>query len=152
MNRELEALLKAWDEFIQTPNGPDADHTNPLLSSKLWRKGVFTRPFCHLVLKATRVDSPPLEFNGQPLRKLLLESRLQAKLTRKALGTKLGVSMETIKNWEAGRVIPNKRFWPAIRGLIKDVRVVPPPPGFKGQAPRSSPAESPFSVAALSRS
>jgi len=25
MNRELEALLKAWDEFIQTPEGPEAD-------------------------------------------------------------------------------------------------------------------------------
>ena len=111
---------------------------------------MFTRPFCHLVLRATRVDSPPLEINGQPLRKLLLESRLQAKLTRKALGAKLGVSMETIKNWEAGRVIPNKRFWPVIRSLIKDVRVDSPPSGFKGQAPCSPAVEIALSVAVLS--
>ena len=25
MNRELEALLKAWDQFIQTPKGPQAE-------------------------------------------------------------------------------------------------------------------------------
>ena len=112
---------------------------------------MFTRPFCHLVLRATRVDSPPLEFNGQPLRKLLLESRLQAKLTRKALGTKLGVSMETIKNWEAGRVIPNRKFWPAIRGLIKDVRVDSPRSKFQGQALHILPVEIPLASAVLAR-
>ena len=112
---------------------------------------MFTRLFCHLVLKATRVDSPPLEFNGQPLRKLLLESRLQTKITRNALGAKLGVSMETIKNWEAGRTTPNKKFWPAIRALIMDVRVVPPPPAIKGQAARRSPVAIPASVGGLSR-
>jgi DNA-binding XRE family transcriptional regulator len=107
------------------------------------------RPFCHLVFQAVRVDSPPLEFNGQPLRKLLLESHLQVRLSRKALGTKLGVSTETIKNWEAGRVTPNKKFWPAIRTLIRDVRVVPPPDATKGQAPRRSPVEIPLSMAIL---
>src|SRR4051794_17481975 len=30
MNRELEALLKIWDEFIQTPAGPRADELHEL--------------------------------------------------------------------------------------------------------------------------
>jgi hypothetical protein len=97
------------------------------------------------------VDSPPLEFDGQPLHKLLLESRLQAKLSRKALGAKLGVSMETIKNWETGRVLPNNKSWPAIRGSIKGVRVVLPPHATKRQALRRSPVEISVSGAVLSR-
>jgi hypothetical protein len=35
MNPELEALLKAWDEFIQTPQGPQADRIHALYQSQL---------------------------------------------------------------------------------------------------------------------
>jgi hypothetical protein len=35
MNRDLEALLKAWDEFIQTPEGPEADRIFALYQSQL---------------------------------------------------------------------------------------------------------------------
>jgi len=76
----------------------------------------------------------------------------QAKEPRKALGAKLGVSMETIKNWESGRVTPNRKFWPAIRGLIRDVRVVPPPSKFEGQALRVLLAERCASVTPCHRS
>ena len=76
------------------------------------------RSFCHLVLKAVRVDSPPLEFGGRPFRKLLVESRLEAKLTQNSLAAKLGVSLKTLKNWEAGRSTPKREFWTSIRRLI----------------------------------
>jgi len=35
MNREFEALLKTWDEFIQTPNGLEADHIYGLYQARL---------------------------------------------------------------------------------------------------------------------
>ena len=35
MNRELEALLKAWDEFIQTPKGAEADRIHALSEARL---------------------------------------------------------------------------------------------------------------------
>jgi len=35
MNRELEALLKAWDEFIQTPDGPQAARIYALYQARL---------------------------------------------------------------------------------------------------------------------
>ena len=35
MNRELEALLRAWDEFIQTPKGPEADSIYALYQARL---------------------------------------------------------------------------------------------------------------------
>ena len=35
MNRELEALLKAWDELIQTPEGPEAERIQVLYKARL---------------------------------------------------------------------------------------------------------------------
>jgi predicted DNA-binding protein YlxM (UPF0122 family) len=35
MNRGLEALLDAWDQFIQTPKGPEADHIYALYQARL---------------------------------------------------------------------------------------------------------------------
>ncbi len=35
MNPELERLLKAWDQFIQTPKGPEADHVYTLYQARL---------------------------------------------------------------------------------------------------------------------
>ena len=35
MNQELEALLKAWDEFIQTPEGPEAERIYRLYQARL---------------------------------------------------------------------------------------------------------------------
>jgi predicted DNA-binding protein YlxM (UPF0122 family) len=35
MKRELESLLKIWDEFIQTPNGPEAGRLYALYQAQL---------------------------------------------------------------------------------------------------------------------
>lgn len=35
MNPELEALLKVWDEFIQTPRGPEADRIYWIYQARL---------------------------------------------------------------------------------------------------------------------
>ncbi len=75
------------------------------------------RPFCRLVLKAVRRDSPPFEFNGQPLRKFLVDFRLQADMTQETMAANLGVSAKTLKNWEAGRTTPTRKLWPCIYRL-----------------------------------
>ncbi len=76
------------------------------------------RPFCHLLIKAVRVDSPPLEFDGKPLSKALEERRLQRGISQKTLANELGVSRRTFQNWETGRTKPAKGFWPRIRTLF----------------------------------
>jgi DNA-binding transcriptional regulator YiaG len=81
-----------------------------------WRKGWFLNPFCHLVIKAVRVDSPPCK-NGQQLAEMLAEYRQRLILSRDALATRLGVSLGTLKNWERGRTKPSKTFWKQIRLL-----------------------------------
>jgi DNA-binding transcriptional regulator YiaG len=81
-----------------------------------WRKGSFLNPFCHLVLKAVRVDSPPFQ-NPQSLAELLTEYRHQSKLTREELAMRLGVSLGSLTNWERGRTRPSKAFWAQIRSL-----------------------------------
>lgn len=68
-----------------------------------WRKGLFPRPFCHLMIRAIRHDSPP---PSEFISKLLLDKRLHANLTQKQLASKLGVSVKTVKNWESGRTKP----------------------------------------------
>jgi ribosome-binding protein aMBF1 (putative translation factor) len=60
------------------------------------------RPFCHLVIKATRWDSPPQAQDGLQLHKLLLQERLTMGIARQMLAAELGVSARTIKNWEHG--------------------------------------------------
>jgi predicted DNA-binding protein YlxM (UPF0122 family) len=35
MNRELEALLEVWDQFIQTPTGSEADRIYGLYQAQL---------------------------------------------------------------------------------------------------------------------
>jgi len=82
-----------------------------------WRKGSFLNPFCQLVIKAIRVDSPPCR-NRQSLGQLLLECRFREKLTHEALAARLGVSLGTLTNWERGRTTPSKIFWKQIRLLL----------------------------------
>lgn len=82
-----------------------------------WRKGLFLNPFCQLVVKVIRVDSPPC--NGEhKLAELLTECQSRLIVSREALASKLGVSLGTLKNWERGWTQPNRRFWPSIRTLF----------------------------------
>lgn len=76
------------------------------------------RPFSHLAVWAIRPDSPPWRNNPLPLRDCLTKYRRQSSLTQEALATQIGASIESIKNWEAGRVRPVKQFWPAIRSIL----------------------------------
>ena len=79
-----------------------------------WRKGSFLNPFCQLVIKAVRGDSPPCQ-NRQSFAEMLLEYRHRSALTRQPLASKLGVSLATLKNWEHGRTKPSKVFWKRIK-------------------------------------
>jgi DNA-binding XRE family transcriptional regulator len=89
-----------------------------LLTAKGWRKGVFMRPFCHLVIKAIRVDSPPCKRNRKELAEALRDHRSRLRLVQGELATRLGVSLKTLKNWERGRTRPAVKFWPGIRALL----------------------------------
>jgi DNA-binding transcriptional regulator YiaG len=67
------------------------------------------------VIKAVRVDSHPLLGN---LSKTLIAYRLRNKMSKNILAAKLGVSLDTLKNWEFGRTHPNRKSWPVIRALL----------------------------------
>jgi DNA-binding XRE family transcriptional regulator len=105
----------------------------PNLSSKLkhhqkkpikpWRKGWFLYPFCHLVIKAVRVDSHPGQNNTQSLGELLRKYRANTSLSQGALAEKPGVSIGTLKNWEQSWTRPNRRFWSGIRTLVNSLKV-----------------------------
>jgi DNA-binding transcriptional regulator YiaG len=86
---------------------------------KNWRKGSLPNPFCHLVIKAIRWDSPPCNRNPEMLQMTLLKARLQLGLTRDQLTLRLNVSNGTLKNWEHGRTAPLRQFWRAISALTR---------------------------------
>jgi DNA-binding transcriptional regulator YiaG len=77
----------------------------------------FLNPYCRLVIKAVRVDSPPCQNSTQSLAELLTKHRLKSNLSRETLAAKLGVSLGTLKNWECCRTKPNRQFWSKIREL-----------------------------------
>jgi len=90
-----------------------------LKQNQNWRKGSFLRPFCYLVIKAVRVDSPPCQNSTQSLAELLTKHREKLSLSKATLAAKLGVSMGTLKNWEHGRTRPSRQFWPALKLFLK---------------------------------
>ena len=75
------------------------------------------RPFCHLVVRAIRVDSPPLEIDGLPLAKSLFAKRLKLDLTQQSLAARLNVSLRTYQNWERGLTCPARKHWGLLRSL-----------------------------------
>lgn len=77
-------------------------------------------PFCSLLIKAVRHDSPPFAVNGKPVGQLLVKKRVAAGLTQEALAERLGVSRKTLQNWERDRTKPIRRFWTAIRSTLND--------------------------------
>jgi DNA-binding XRE family transcriptional regulator len=84
-------------------------------SLKCWRKGWVVRPFCQLVIKAIRHDSPPYHNESQSLCKLLLEKRLAGGFTQEALAERLEVSLRTLKNWERGWTQPRRKYWACVQ-------------------------------------
>jgi hypothetical protein len=76
------------------------------------------RPFSHLEVRVIRIDSPPWANIPTPLPQLLVNHRQRANITQKALAKQIGTSIESVKNWESGRAMPIKRFWPGIRLIL----------------------------------
>src|ERR1039458_5798013 len=56
--------------------------------AKEWRKGWFLRPFCQLVFRAVRLDSPPCSRDRQRLAKSLTEYRTRENLTQQEFAAK----------------------------------------------------------------
>lgn len=73
------------------------------------------RPFCHVLIKATRWDSPPWRWGSVPFHKLLNQWRLESRLSQDAAAITLGVSLRTYQNWEHGRTKPSRMFWKRLR-------------------------------------
>ncbi len=59
------------------------------------RNGWVKRPFCHVLIKATRWDSPPWRSGSVPLDKLLIQWRLESRLSQEDAATRLSVSLRT---------------------------------------------------------
>ena len=89
-----------------------------LLRKMKWRRGTLLHPFCHLVLRAGRVDSPPWAKMPQTLPELIRKYRQQRRLSQAALGVKFGITQVTIGCWERGVVTPQRQFWPGLQALL----------------------------------
>jgi hypothetical protein len=90
----------------------------------------FLRPFCHLVIKSTRYDSPPKFCNGLPLAEVLRGYRAEFEVTEVSLAEKLGISLGTLKNWEHKRTTPNRRHWPILKAIVGGTTHDSLPPHF----------------------
>ena len=86
-----------------------------LFTFSKWRKGVFTRPFCLLVIKTVRMDSNP--WQRESIAAALKAARNRVNLTQFGLATRLGVCLKTLQNWEHGRTKPTKSVWRNVRKL-----------------------------------
>ena len=84
----------------------------------VWRKGWGMRPFCHVLIKATRWDSPPWRSGSIPLHKLLIQWRLESRLSQEGAATRLSVSLRTYQNWEHGRTKPTRMFWERLKRVV----------------------------------
>jgi len=77
----------------------------------------YLRPlFCHLLLKATRSDSPP--WANCSAKEQIIHHRKTHDLTQKVFATRLGISRKTLQNWESGRSCPTKRAWKTLRLVL----------------------------------
>ena len=74
-----------------------------------------SEPFCLLVFKAMRYDSSPFQINGRSLPEALADMRLRAKIPKKTQAKRLGISVETLANWERRRNKPSSRLWAAVK-------------------------------------
>lgn len=83
-----------------------------------WRKGWVMRPFCHVLIKVTRWDSPPWRLGSVPFHKLLNQWRLESKLSQEGAAARLGVSLSTYQNWEHGRSKPTRMSWPRLKPVV----------------------------------
>ena len=76
------------------------------------------RPFCRVVRKVTRGDSPPEAVRKVFDSKQLIDKRLQAGMTQVQLAERLGVSSRSISNWETGATLPTPEFWATLATLL----------------------------------
>jgi DNA-binding XRE family transcriptional regulator len=79
---------------------------------------MFVHPFCHLLIKVIRCDSPPFQ-NRLLQAKELANYRVTSGLTLEKAAAAIGVSLKTFQNWESGRTKPSAIFWPRIRSLLE---------------------------------
>jgi predicted methyltransferase len=56
--------------------------------------------FCHLVIKAIKLDSQPRQLTGEALKIALLDASNRLDSTRHQFAEKFGISMVTLRNWD----------------------------------------------------
>ena len=76
------------------------------------------RPFCQITLICSRTGTSGNCVPLADLAKHLRESRLRRGWNQIICARYLGVCHKTLKNWEAGRMKPAKKFVPLIREFI----------------------------------
>jgi DNA-binding transcriptional regulator YiaG len=77
-------------------------------------------PICQLLLKATRVDSPPFDKPGS-IAQFRKSRRSEANLSQSDLAEKLGLCKKTVWNWEAGLTKPTGKLWQAVVAFAQKV-------------------------------
>jgi len=73
-------------------------------------------PFLPVTLKVLKPKET--DFESQTLGEHIKKRRLELKLTQKEAGQQLGVSLETILNWEKGKTTPPIPYLPAIHSFL----------------------------------
>ena len=106
---QFESLKK----FLSADPAPGNALTNAAADDPLrkkWRKGTLMRPFCQMTLirsrSATYGDLPHTNDLGKRLR----ERRAELGANQRICALRLGVCHKTLKNWEANRVEPAKKY------------------------------------------
>jgi hypothetical protein len=86
----LEATIQSFQKMISNDGFTNENEKTVNTGvSRNWRKGWFLNPFCHLVIKAIRVDSHLLPATQS---KSLTEHRLRHQMTLSKLAKQLGIS------------------------------------------------------------
>ena len=85
------------------------------------------RPFCHILIKGVRWDSPTPRETLRSLCKRLKKFRLQLSLSQSEMARRLGVSLRTLRGWELGEVLPRGNRVQRIKGVINGVTYDSPP-------------------------
>ena len=121
--KSLTAEFKnPWDLLVEFTSARTANLAACGEKSEIpnWRREGFLNPFCHLMFKAVRSDSPPCGSNRESLNKTLSDAQLRLGLTRPQFAAKLNITIVTLANWERGRTKPARRLWKAVCRLRQE--------------------------------
>jgi len=85
-----------------------------------WRKGTLMHPFCQITLICSRTGTYANSKGAASLGTRIRERRLSKGWNQVICAQQFGVCHKTLKNWEASRTTPNKKFTTLIQKFMHD--------------------------------